>query len=321
MKSFIINKNEANQRLDKYLKKLLPNASTGFLYKMLRKKNILLCGAKASGKEMLKAGDEISIFFSDETLEKFMQDKGSLGDEYERLKALPMKGLKVLYEDDDILIADKPDDMLSQKAKPDDVSANEYLLGYLIRSDSLSFLQMSTFKPSVCNRLDRNTTGLLLMGKSLSGSQRLSECLRDRSIKKFYRAIVLGEIKTGEHLSGWLFKDEKTNKVSILKEEKEGAVPIETSYEPVAVKDGVTLLEIHLITGRTHQIRAHLSSTGHPVIGDPKYGYAKENKFYREKYKVRSQLLHAYRLEFPDGSSYTAPVPEVFKCIFPETVV
>jgi 23S rRNA pseudouridine955/2504/2580 synthase len=321
MRTFTIKTNESNQRLDKYLKKLLPNASTGFLYKMLRKKNITLDGAKATGKEMLHSGEQVSIYFSEETLHKFMQDEAGLQVEYEHLKGLPMKGLQVLYEDKDILIADKPHNMLSQKAKPDDVSANEYLLGYLIRSGALQPEDFATFRPSVCNRLDRNTTGLLLMGKSLAGSQQLSEYLRDRSVRKFYRAIVAGRVEAGEHLSGWLLKDEAANQVTVLTQEEEGASQIETSYEPIAFADGITLLEVHLITGRTHQIRAHLASIGHPIIGDQKYGDFMLNRKYREAFHVDHQLLHAYRLEFPDGAQYIAPMPKGFQCFFPKDML
>lgn len=318
MRTFIIGTNDANQRFDKYLKKLLPNASTGFLYKMLRKKNITLDGKKATGKETVKKGSEVKVFFSEETLEKFMQDASVLQADYEKLKTLPMKGLSVVYEDTDILIADKPANMLSQKAKDTDLSANEYLLGYLIRSGALSLEAFTTFRPSVCNRLDRNTTGLLLMGKTLAGAQKLSEGLRDRSIHKFYRAIVAGTVTEGAHLSGWLVKDEETNQVQILSKPVEHAVQIETSYEIVQADEDHTLLEIHLITGKTHQIRAHLASIGHPVIGDKKYGEETVNHRYEEMFGVRHQLLHAYRLEFPDGHTVCAPMPGLFERIVKE---
>lgn len=316
MREFIIGTNEDNQRLDKYLKKLLPNASSGFLYKMLRKKNITLRGKKATGKEMIHCGDKVSVFFSEETLLRFMQNTKAVEDEYQMLKKLPMKGLKIIYEDKDILIADKPYNMLSQKARPEDLSANEYLLGYLIRSGTLQLEECATFRPSVCNRLDRNTTGLLLMSKSLAGAQLLSKALRERTIRKYYRAAVLGHIEKKAHLTGWLLKNEETNQVSILDHEVPGAAAIETSYEPAAYADGITLLEIHLITGRTHQIRAHLSATGHPIIGDMKYGDAKINQKYYEHNHVNHQLLHAYRLEFPDGRTYIAPLPKIFDLLF-----
>lgn len=312
----MIGTNEENQRLDKYLKKLLPNASTGFLYKMLRKKNIILSGKKATGKEMLHVGDMVSVFFSEDTILKFMQDTKIFEVEYQMLQSLPMKGLKVVYEDKDVLIADKPYNMLSQKAKPEDLSANEYLLGYLIRTGAVQLEGLTTFRPSVCNRLDRNTTGLLLMGKTLTGSQQLSEALRERSIRKFYRAVVVGHVEEKAHLSGWLLKDEQTNQVKILDHETEDAAAIETAYEPIGYGDGITMLEIHLITGRTHQIRAHLSSIGHPIIGDMKYGNARINQKYYESHHVNHQLLHAYRLEFPDGRKFTAPLPELFGSLF-----
>lgn len=326
MREFIIGPNEAGQRLDKYLKKILPNASSGFLYKMLRKKNITCNKAKMTGREQVKKGDKIQVFFSEETLQKFMQDPEVLQAEYELLKGLPMKGIQVVYEDEDILVANKPYNMLSQKAKENDFSANEYLLGYLIRSGSLEREDFTSFRPSVCNRLDRNTTGLLLMGKSLKGSQMLSQALKDRTIRKFYRTLVVGEVKERAHLSGYLRKDERTNKVEILNsdvetspdnphEGEQSASYIETAYEPVAYRDGVTELEIHLITGRTHQIRAHLASIGHPIIGDMKYGDEKVNHDYYEAYHVTHQLLHAFRLEFPDGRAFMAPLPKLFDFI------
>ncbi len=326
MREFIIGPNEAGQRLDKYLKKILPNASSGFLYKMLRKKNITCNKAKMTGREQVKKGDKIQVFFSEETLQKFMQDPEVLKVEYELLKGLPMKGIQVVYEDEDILVANKPYNMLSQKAKENDFSANEYLLGYLIRSGSLEREDFTSFRPSVCNRLDRNTTGLLLMGKSLKGSQMLSQALKDRTIRKFYRTLVVGEVKERAHLSGYLRKDERTNKVEILNsdvetspdnphEGEQSASYIETAYEPVAYRDGVTELEIHLITGRTHQIRAHLASIGHPIIGDMKYGDEKVNHDYYEAYHVTHQLLHAFRLEFPDGRVFMASLPKLFDFI------
>ena len=315
MKTFTIGSNEANQRLDKYLKKLLPNASVSFLYKMLRKKNITLDKKKATGKEMLQKGAQVDVFFSDETLHKFMQDTTKMQEEFQMLQRLPMKGLSIVYEDADILIADKPYNMLSQKAKEQDLSANEYLLGYLIRNKALSLETFGTFRPSVCNRLDRNTTGLLLMGKTLAGAQNLSEGLRERTIHKYYRAIVSGTVTKPLHLSGWLLKEEHTNQVKILEKKQEGAVRIETSYEVIQSGKNCSLLEICLITGKTHQIRAHLASAGHPIIGDRKYGDPAANHDFYDSFHVDHQLLHAYRLEFLDGRIFTAPMPANFEKI------
>ena len=202
--------------------------------------------------------------------------------------------------------------MLSQKAKPEDVSANEYMLGYLIQRGTLSFEEFRTFRPSVCNRLDRNTTGLLIAGKSMSGLQEMSEMLRTREVRKYYRCIVSGTIDKPASLKGYLIKDERTNKVRVVAQLKDDSVYIETAYTPVKQGDGWTLLEIHLITGRTHQIRVHLSSIGHPIIGDMKYGDPVINKKYEKQYHVKYQLLHAYRLEFPDGKMVSVDPPHIF---------
>lgn len=301
MKEFIIQKNEENQRFDKYLKKLLPNATTSFLYKMMRKKNIVINKKKAEGNEKLVAGDVVSIFLSDETFEKFHVNLEDLRKEYETLKSLGLKGLKVIFEDDEMIIADKPYNMLSQKASEQDLSANEYLLGYMINKGELSFEEFRTFRPSVVNRLDRNTTGLLLFGKTLNALQKLGENIRNRSISKYYLAIVAGELEEELELKGFLLKDEKNNKVSYHQEQVEGSDYIETGVKPIACENGLTLVEVHLITGKTHQIRLHLATIGHPILGDMKYGDEKINKKYYESHKVNHQLLHAYRLEFPDG--------------------
>ena len=175
MKEFVIKSNEANQRFDKYLKKLLPNAGTSFIYKMLRKKNITINKKKATGKEIISNGDVVNIFFSDETFEKFSTNDSELKSCFETLSTLDLAGLQIIKETADILVANKPANMLSQKAADTDISANERLIGYLIKTNQLSYEDSKTFKPSVCNRLDRNTTGLILMGKTLNGLQELSK--------------------------------------------------------------------------------------------------------------------------------------------------
>lgn len=313
MKEFTIKRNEENQRFDKYLKKLLPNAATSFLYKMMRKKNITLNGKKTEGNEILQSGDVVRLFFSDETFDKFAGSTIQTDDEFSRLSELPLKGIRIIYEDDDILIADKPFNMLSQKATPTDISANEYLLGYLIRTGKLTREAFATFRPSVCNRLDRNTTGLILMGVSLKGSQELSAMLRERTIGKYYLAVVSGTLTKAERQKGYLVKDAKSNRVQIAATaDQPDAKPIETAYCPLCSASGTTLLKVHLITGKTHQIRAHLASIGHPIIGDPKYGDPIVNRKFSQDYRIKAQLLHAYRITFPDGRSFTTETPKEF---------
>ena len=324
MRVFQIKTNEAGQRFDKYLKKLLTDASGGFIYKMLRKKNITLNGHKADGTEWLQAGDEVKLFFSDETFGKFSGNSRTAA-EYEYLKHLKYQAdakstdisgeLPVIYEDDNILIINKPSGMLSQKAKPTDISANEYILSYLISKGELTEEQMSTFRPSVSNRLDRNTSGLLIAGKTLKGLQEMSDALKERTMQKYYRCIVKGEVLKRAHIRGWLVKDEKSNKVTVYlqKPGKAQAQEIETEYHPIAVGSGYTELEVHLITGRSHQIRAHLASIGHPVAGDEKYGNRGMNKRFREEFQVDSQMLHAYRVTFADGREIKAPCGAEFE--------
>jgi 23S rRNA pseudouridine955/2504/2580 synthase len=324
MRTFNITDNEANQRFDKYLKKLLPNAGSSFLYKMLRKKNIVLNGKKAEGKEILSAGDQVQLFFSEETFFKFSKDPEAQKKEFQMLSELPMKGLTVIWENEDIIALNKPANMLSQKAEAADLSANEYLLGYLIREGALTFEDYRTFHPSVANRLDRNTTGLLLCGKTLKGLQYLSEALKSRSINKYYHAVVAGKVTESAHLKGYLKKDDVTNQVTVypLESKENGSLPdgaslIETAYRPLKSTEEYTLLEIHLITGKSHQIRAHLASIGHPIIGDMKYGDEAINRTYRDRYKIRHQMLHAYCVEFSADQKVTAPEPEEFLRLFP----
>lgn len=319
MKEYIIRENEAGQRLDKYLGKLLREAPKSFFYKMLRKKNITLNGKKAQGGEKLKSGDTVRLFLGDETFEK-LQGKETVGRAYQKLS--------ILYEDQDVILINKPAGMLSQPAKKQDgPSLVEYLTGYLLASGSLTEEELLTFRPSVCNRLDRNTSGIVAAGKTLAGLQMLSELFHDRTMHKFYLCLVKGQVKTEKYIKGYLHKDNACNKVEITQEEREGAVPIETEYVPLGSNQEMTLLLVRLITGRTHQIRAHLAYEGHPVLGDSKYGDSGFNRRYGERCRLNSQLLHAYRMEFPtlegrfsglSGKKVTAPVPAKFLSVLKE---
>ena len=362
MKQFTVQENEAGQRMDKLLAKLLNKAPKSFIYKMLRKKNITLNGKKADGSEKLALNDEIKLFLSDETMDQFSEavtttDISSTDVEH---------NLNVIYEDKHILVVNKPLGVLSQKAEKDDVSMVEYIMSYLLRSQQITKEQLLSFKPAVCNRLDRNTGGILIAGKSLPGLQEMARLLKDRSLNKYYLCIVKGKVEEKKTIEGYLSKDEEKNQVKIYQTQIENTEYICTEYEPIrysknvlinALKDETllkeeaylrnlkkssienkdllksgsnaeeeiagefTLLQVKLVTGRSHQIRAHLASIGHPIIGDFKYGDQRTNHFFKKKYGLTHQLLHSYRMVFPNiagelsnlsGKEFVAEVPEIF---------
>ena len=312
MKEIIITRDNAGGRLDKILTNYLDKAPKSFIYKMLRKKNIVLNDKKAAGNEIIKEGDSIKLYLADDTIAKF-QGKSPIV-----TKKAP--DIPIVFEDDNILILDKPAGLLSQKSNPSDISVNDFLLQYLKSDDPL-------FKPGISNRLDRNTSGLVLAGKNLYATRMLNDAIKNRRLQKKYLCLVKGIVEKEALIDGYLLKDEKTNQVSVHAEtpkekDDEKANRILTSYLPLERYSDATLLEVDLITGKSHQIRAHLASIGHPIIGDPKYGDAQVNATYKQKYHVNRQLLHAYKiifrtmegdLSYLNGSSVTGMLPEDFQ--------
>lgn len=326
MQQIEIGENEAGQRLDKFLHKFMPKAPSSFFYKMLRKKNITLNGKKAEGKEKLSSGDRVFLYLSDETINSFKDSRTDIS-EYEKAYH-KLKGIQVIYENEHIVIMNKPSGILSQKAEPGDLSLNEWLIGYLLHKGAIKEDQLTTYKPSVCNRLDRNTAGLVIGAGSLGGSREMSRLISSRSIRKYYRMFVKGHVGKEEVLEGYLVKDEKNNKVHLLKETcGEKASYIKTRYYPLKLFPDRTLVEAELITGKSHQIRIHMSSTGHPLVGDYKYGDRSFNDSYKRQYHIDSQLLYACRLEFPKMHSpfeelsekvLEAPLPKEFQKLMQE---
>ena len=308
MREFTVNENASGQKLHKYIKRVLPQATDSFIFKMLRKKNIKLNDGKASGNEIVKSGDNIKIYFSEDTFLKFSGNENNDIDVTEYVNAFnTLKNIKVIYEDDDIVIFDKPVNILSQKAKDTDVSLNEYLIGYLLNKEYITKESLKEFKPSVLNRLDRNTSGLIIGSKSVRGAICLSKLIKERSLKKYYRAEVVGILNKELDLKGYLIKDKNTNTVKIFDEPMEGASFIHTRAfpcadvissddAPITFKGETTSVYVELITGKSHQIRAHLSHAGFPLVGDPKYGDISFNKKHNAKY----QELVSSKLVFPD---------------------
>lgn len=335
MQEIIISEKEAGQRLDKFLGRFMPLAPRSFFYKMFRKKNIVLNEKKTEGMEKLKEGDKITLFLSPETVLKFQQDFNDKKKEIEKNIDINIKPeFSVIYEDSHILIMNKPAGLLSQKAQLKDISMVEHMTAYLLQSGFMTVKELETFRPGICNRLDRNTSGLILGGKTIHGLQEMNALLKKRAIEKYYLTIVSGKIKLELQATGYLIKDHSHNQVKIIKEPLENADFICTEYEPLIYTNDFTLLKVKLITGKSHQIRAHLKSLGYPVIGDGKYGDVQINRKIKQQCSLKHHLLHAYKLEFPQLSGHLsnlsrqtvyAPVPEEFtrtiKKLFPENAI
>lgn len=331
MREITIGEQEAGQRFDKFLSKYLQQASKSFLYKMLRKKNITLNGKKAEGNEKLAAGDLVKLFLSEETIEKFSPAEADrllkTVSETEAVELAAFFENIVLYENKHILVINKPAGMLSQKAKVEDISLVEHITDYLLRTGSFANEEQRGFRPGICNRLDRNTSGIIVAGKTIEGLQVMGRIFKERELDKYYYCIVKGVIEKQERIEGYLYKNHNHNKVSIHKEAIEGADYIKTQYEPVLSNGDFTLLRVKLITGKSHQIRAHLQSVGHPIVGDGKYGDVLINKYFRKHFKLKHQLLHAAELVFPkmkdewselSEKRIAAPLPDYFAAIVSE---
>ena len=308
MKEWIVNKSEAGGRLDKYLKARLKEAPDSFFYKMARKKNLMLNDLKCTGKEILKEGDRIKLYVSDDTISLF--SSGGVPD----LKLSSYKeafqklgDVKVLKETEDLLFLYKPSGVLSQKADEKDLSLNDWLIGYLLNCGKTDEERLGTFRPSVLNRLDRNTAGIVICGITPAGSRFGSSLLKDRSLHKYYHALVEGKCGLCGDYNGYLWKNEKENKAFFYHKEedipadrKKDAKPVSIGIKSVrSIKDyplddklkaDCTVLEIELYTGKSHQIRVMLSALGYPIVGDPKYGKNTDRD---------GQKLCAVRLEFP----------------------
>ncbi len=304
MREINVTKNEAGLKLKKVCMKYLSLAPASFIYKMLRKKNIVLNDKKADGNEILLAGDVIKLYLSDETIEKFrvssIVDKNN--NDNPEIKRVPQ--LDIVYEDENYIFCNKGVNTLSQKAKPEDYSINEMILDYLLDKGDITEESLQTFHPSICNRLDRNTSGIIMAAKTPHGAHYLSDVLKNRTVKKYYFAMVAGMADLDGDYTAYLLKDETTNKVTISKVKMNDAKAIETNikildYNP---KADVTLLMIELKTGKSHQIRAHLSSLGYPILGDIKYGSRTINAIFNRKYGIKSQMLSSVLVVFPEGT-------------------
>ncbi|MGN0390504.1 MAG: RluA family pseudouridine synthase [Wujia sp.] len=320
MKELQVSAKDAGQRLNKYIMKYLNQAPSSFVYKMLRKKNITRNGKKAAGDEILVENDKICLFLSDETIEKFRSAKtetalqNNIQSNNQSQNASTMRKLQILYEDDDILAVHKPAGVLSQKSQKQDYSINEQIVDYCLTHGKITKEAFETFTPSVCNRLDRNTSGIILAGITLQGSRMLSKALKDRSFDKYYFTIVKGTMKKPIHDVAYLKKDCDRNHSHVYRtpEEAGDCSKIETAFTPISVHGDYSLLRVKLYTGKSHQIRAHLKSLGLFMLGDGKYGDETVNRMLRNRFHIKHQLLHAGMVRFPDGTVIKDPLPDYF---------
>lgn len=288
MREIRVGKNDSNQRLDRFLKKYMDEAGTGFIYKMLRKKNIKVNESKASPEMMIFEGDTIQLYLSDETIDKFIGTK-----EIRKSRLAP----RIIYEDENLVLINKPVGILSHGAGEEfEENIVDSLVTYLIQKGDYVPRIEKTFSPSICNRLDRNTSGIIIGAKNSEALRLVNKAIKEGSVRKYYKTIVKGAIKEDFEHKGFLIKDEDRNLVDISDEQGEGSKEIHTKFRVIMSKGGYSLLEVELITGRTHQIRSTLQTMGYPVIGDRKYGKSVVNDEFRKKYGLENQWLHGYRM-------------------------
>jgi len=282
-----ITKNDAGQRLDKFLTKTYRNLPQSLLYKAIRKKDIRLNGKRCEANSRLQEGDSLYLFLPDDAL-------AVAPPTYEFMHAA--RKLDIVYEDDHVMLLNKKAGLL---VHPDDKEFADTLIfrvqRYLYEKGEYDPAAEQSFTPALVNRIDRNTSGIVIAAKTAAALRILNEKLKNREIEKYYLCIVHGKMpKQTDTLEGYLEKNEAQNRVYVSDTARQGARTIRTRYTVLEQRDDLSLLEIHLLTGRTHQIRAHMASIGHPLLGDGKYGTNALNK----GTGFHKQALCSYRLQF-----------------------
>lgn len=286
MRKIIINKNDEGRRLDRFLKIYFEKAPLSFIYKNLRKKNIKVNGKKAKPEDILSDGDEIKLFLAEDTIEKFKKDIR---------KSKNSKLPDILYEDDEIILVKKPINMLTHNdSKGYQDNALDRMVDYLIAKGDYNPRLEKSFRPAFVNRLDRNTSGILIGAKNLKSLQDLNKAIKNREIKKLYVTLVAGEVTKDFDVDINL---KKTGNNVMKKTSRDEGKRALTKFRVLKSNKDYSLLSVNLITGRTHQIRASLKEEGLAIVGDRKYGDPRTNKAFRER-GLDSQFLHNYAIVF-----------------------
>lgn len=288
MRELTVKKNDANQRLDKFLLKKFKTMPKKMAYMYIRKKCVKVNGKKATPEVMLKENDLLTFYIKDEFFDNIQEEN------YEFLKA--PKTLKIIYEDENIILLDKKPGVIVHQDKSYHFDCLLLRLQhYLYDNGEYNPKEENCFAPALVNRIDRNTGGIVIGAKNAESLRILNQKMKDRELHKFYLCLLINRPKKDNAiLSDYLIKNEKTNKVTVLRNEKQGAKKILTKYSVLKTNNNLTLCEVELLTGRTHQIRAHMSSIGCPILGDNKYG----NKKLNQKYSLSKQCLYSYKLAF-----------------------
>lgn len=318
MKEIVITQNEAGQRLDKFLRKYLKSTSLGNIYKAIRKKDIKVNNLKSNEKYILSEGDILTFYFDIGEEEKEKEDKKILD------KIINIEyDFDIVYEDDSILVARKDKGVLTHPDEGNEVTLTCEVISYLFDTGVYDPKKEKTFSPAPCNRLDKNTEGLVIFAKTYDALKGINEAMRNGNIKKYYMALTIGKPTEGEHIA-YLQKDRRANTVRVFNNEVKNSKKIITDVSIVDTIGQYSQVEIDLITGKSHQIRAHLAHLKAPIVGDIKYGNKKINGFFMNKYGVENQMLVAYKLVFNncldgikhlEGKTISMQLPNYFKKI------
>lgn len=288
MQILIVKKNDAGQRLDKFITKAVHGLPASLMYKYIRTKKIKVNRKRCEQKYILQEGDEIQLFIRGEFFDSPEKDNGALS------RITPK--LDIVYEDDNIILCNKrPGVLVHEDDSAGDNTLIMHIKAYLYQKGEYDPEDEQSFAPALCNRIDRNTGGIVIAAKTAEALRVMNEKIKNEEIRKFYLCAVHGKMpKRADTLTGYLKKNSATNLVAISDKEKDGYKNIITKYKVVAENRDSSLVEVELVTGRTHQIRAHMAHIGHSLLGDGKYGVNRDDRAYGYKY----QALYSYRLIF-----------------------